>query len=195
MNKQKGFTLVEILVSLLVLSVLGVILAGGVQQISAWQQRLLADMREASAYLRFQSLLMNDLLQVAPRSITDAYGGRLPPCQSLSLNGFECSRFDILVGSAGVVRIGYAVQDEALWRWHWSVLDRVPESQPVRQKILDHIDEMIVRWQDKQGNWLMQWPPAGISDSIQLPLQIEIALQYKNKEIVKMSLPVSEAAQ
>lgn len=195
MNNQKGFTLVEILVSLLVLSVLGVILAGGVQQISAWQQRLLTDMREASAYLRFQSLLMNDLLQVAPRPVTDAYGGRLPPCQSLSSSGFECSRFDILVGSSGVVRIGYAVQDEALWRWHWSVLDRVPESQPIRQKILDHIDEMIVRWQDKQGNWLMQWPPAGVNDSIQLPLQIEIALQYKSKEIVKMSFPISEVAQ
>jgi hypothetical protein len=54
---------------------------------------------------------------------------------------------------------------------------------------------MIVRWQDKQGNWLMQWPPAGVSDSIQLPIQLEIALQYKNKEVAKMSLPVSEVAQ
>jgi general secretion pathway protein J len=192
MNHQKGFTLVEVLVSLLVLSILGVVLAIGMGQVSQWQQKLLSEMDAGSAKLRFQSLLMNDLLQLAPRSISDAYGGKLPACMSLPEGGFECSRFEKSIDGAGVVRFGYGVVDGSLWRWRYPVLDRAPATEPVRQLVLTPIDSMQVRWQDGQGIWQAQWPVAGGVDATALPRQVEVVLLHKNQEQFRLWFPAVE---
>jgi general secretion pathway protein J len=194
MSHQRGFTLVEVLVSLVVLSLLGIVLAQGMQQATQWQQRLLSDMDNASAKLRFQALLMNDLLQVAPRPISDAYGGRLPACMSTPEGGFECSRFDTSIGGAGVVRIGYGLVDGSLWRSRWTVLDRAPTSEPIRQQVLTGVDTLTVRWQDGQGNWSPQWPPAGSNDVTLLPRQIEVVLSNQNQEQFRLWFPISEVS-
>jgi len=193
MIRQQGFTLVEVLVSLLVLSILGVVLAMGMGQVSQWQQTLLSEMEAGSAKLRFQSLLMNDLLQLAPRSVTDAYGGKLPACMSLpAQGGFECSRFEKSATGAGVVRFGYGVVDGSLWRWRYPVLDRAPATEPVRQLVLTSIDTMQVRWQDIEGIWQTQWPVAGAVGTTTLPRQVEVVLMHQNQEQFRLWFPAVE---
>jgi general secretion pathway protein J len=191
-NKQYGFTLVEVLVSLLVLSILGVVLAMAMGQVSQWQQKLLSEIDEGSAKLRFQALLMNDLLQLAPRSVADAYGGKLPACMSLPEGGFECSRFEKSIDGAGVVRFAYGVVEGSLWRWRYPVLDRAPATEPVRQLVLTPIDAMQVRWQDAQGVWQAQWPMAGEVNAMALPRQVEIVLMHKNQEQFRLWFPAVE---
>ncbi len=193
MKQQRGFTLVEVLVSLLVLSILGVVLATGMGQVAQWQQKLLSEMDEGSAKLRFQALIMNDLLQLAPRPISDAYGGRLPACMSLSNGGFECSRFDKSAGGAGVVRVGYTIIEDSLWRLRYPVLDRAAATEPVRQLVLAPVDRLEIRWQDKQGVWQTQWPVAGSNDITSLPRQIEVVVSYKKQERFRLWFPAVEA--
>jgi general secretion pathway protein J len=195
MKSQKGFTLIEVMVALLVLSILGVVLAIGVQQMAQWQQRLLDDMDEGNAQLRLQAMIMNDLLQAAPRSVTDAYGGQLPACQSLPEGGFECSRFDVSAGGAGVIRIGYQVDNEGLWRIRWPTVDRVSGATPNRQLLFAKADSLEVRWQDMQDVWQLQWPPAGTMTNTTLPKQIEMIVRVKQKEVLNMWFPISEQVQ
>jgi general secretion pathway protein J len=191
-KQQGGFTLVEVLISLLVLSILGVVLATGMGQVAQWQQKLLLEMDSGSAKLRFQALVMNDLLQLAPRPVGDAYGGRLPACMSLPDGGFECSRFEKSVAGMGVVRIGYTIIDGGLWRLRYPVLDRAPATEPIRQLVLTPVDRLEVRWQDAQGVWQNQWPAAGSNDVTSLPRQIEVVVSNKQQALFRLWFPALE---
>lgn len=188
-SQESGFTLIEVLVALTIIAVLGVVLSTGMGQLVQWQQKLLQDMRDGDAQLRVQAILMNDLLQLAPRAVSDGYGGVLPACYSQG-DGLECSRFEGVPSTQGVIRFAYQVENNVLWRWRWPVLDRAPTTEPIKQQLMTQIDQLIVRWQDDQGEWLLSWPPAGTIDRQLLPQRVELVLRYQDKERLKMWFPV-----
>lgn len=191
-SSQHGFTLIELMVALLVLAVLGVVLASGMNQVTRWYHQLSDEMTASSQLLKAQALLMSDLLQLAPRSISDVQGTPLPACLSFADGGFECTRFDNREGGSGLMRIGYVVDKEGLWRLRWPSLDRAGIAEPLRQQVLSEVTAMTVEWLDATGQPFTQWPPAGANALTQLPSSINVVLLSAQQEVVRMVFPVSE---
>ncbi|HQR81285.1 MAG TPA: type II secretion system protein GspJ [Thiotrichales bacterium] len=191
-SSQHGFTLIELMVALLVLAVLGVVLASGMNQVTRWYHQLSDEMTASSQLLKAQALLMSDLLQLAPRSISDVQGTPLPACLSYADGGFECTRFDNREGGSGLMRIGYVVDKEGLWRLRWPSLDRAGIAEPLRQQVLTEVTAMTVEWLDATGQPFTQWPPAGANTLTQLPSSINVVLLSAQQEVVRMVFPVSE---
>ncbi|MBD3768226.1 MAG: type II secretion system protein GspJ [Gammaproteobacteria bacterium] len=191
-SSQHGFTLIELMVALLVLAVLGVVLASGMNQVTRWYHQLSDEMSASSQLLKAQALLMSDLLQLAPRSISDVQGTPLPACLSYADGGFECTRFDNREGGSGLMRIGYVVDKEGLWRLRWPSLDRAGIAEPLRQQVLTEVTAMTVEWLDATGQTFTQWPPAGANALTQLPSSINVVLLSAQQEVVRMVFPVSE---
>jgi len=193
-QKQGGFTLIELLVALLVLSILGIVLATGMNQVTRWHQQLSDEMTAASSLQKVQALLISDLLQLAPRSISDAQGSPLPACLSYADGCFECTRFDHREGGAGLMRIGYVVDNEGLWRLRWPSLDRAGISEPLRQRLSTEVTSMTVQWWDANGAESVQWPPATATGSAltQLPASMGIVLNQQQQEWLRVTFPVSE---
>ncbi|HQT05232.1 MAG TPA: type II secretion system protein GspJ, partial [Thiotrichales bacterium] len=184
--------LIELMVALLVLAVLGVVLASGMNQVTRWYHQLSDEMSASSQLLKAQALLMSDLLQLAPRSISDVQGTPLPACLSYADGGFECTRFDNREGGSGLMRIGYVVDKEGLWRLRWPSLDRAGIAEPLRQQVLTEVTAMTVEWLDATGQPFTQWPPAGANALTQLPSSINVVLLSAQQEVVRMVFPVSE---
>lgn len=191
-SSQHGFTLIELMVALLVLAVLGVVLASGMNQVTRWYHQLSDEMSASSQLLKAQALLMSDLLQLAPRSISDLQGTPLPACLSYADGGFECTRFDNREGGSGLMRIGYVVDKEGLWRLRWPSLDRAGIAEPLRQQVLSEVTAMTVEWLDATGQPFTQWPPAGANALTQLPSSMNVVLLSAQQEVVRMVFPVSE---
>lgn len=191
-SSQHGFTLIELMVALLVLAVLGVVLASGMNQVTRWYHQLSDEMTASSQLLKAQALLMSDLLQLAPRSISDVQGTPLPACLSFADGGFECTRFDNREGGSGLMRIGYVVDKEGLWRLRWPSLDRAGIAEPLRQQVLSEVTAMTVEWLDATGQPFTQWPPAGANALTQLPSSINVVLLSAQQEVVRLVFPVSE---
>ena len=191
-SSQHGFTLIELMVALLVLAVLGVVLASGMNQVTRWYHQLSDEMTASSQLLKAQALLMSDLLQLAPRSISDVQGTPLPACLSYADGGFECTRFDNREGGSGLMRIGYVVDKEGLWRLRWPSLDRAGIAEPLRQQVLSEVTAMTVEWLDATGQPFTQWPPAGANALTQLPSSINVVLLSAQQEVVRLVFPVSE---
>lgn len=191
-SSQHGFTLIELMVALLVLAVLGVVLASGMNQVTRWYHQLSDEMTASSQLLKAQALLMSDLLQLAPRSISDLQGTPLPACLSYADGGFECTRFDNREGGSGLMRIGYVVDKEGLWRLRWPSLDRAGIAEPLRQQVLSEVTAMTVEWLDATGQPFTQWPPAGANALTQLPSSMNVVLLSAQQEVVRMVFPVSE---
>lgn len=191
-SPQHGFTLIELMVALLVLAVLGVVLASGMNQVTRWYHQLSDEMTASSQLLKAQALLMSDLLQLAPRSISDVQGTPLPACLSYADGGFECTRFDNREGGSGLMRFGYVVDKEGLWRLRWPSLDRAGIAEPLRQQVLSEVTAMTVEWLDATGQPFTQWPPAGANALTQLPSSINVVLLSAQQEVVRLVFPVSE---
>lgn len=189
---QKGFTLIELMVALLVLSVLGVVLASGMSQVTRWYHQLSDEMTASSRLLKTQAMLMSDLLQLAPRAATDVQGSPIPACLSYADGGFECTRFDNREGGAGLIRIGYVVDQAGLTRLRWPSLDRAGVAEPIRQTMLSEVTSMTVEWLDATGQTFAQWPPAGAQSIQQLPASINLLLFAGQKEVLRLWFPVSE---
>ena len=59
-------------------------------------------------------------------------------------------------------RVGWRLEGEALVRYHWNVLDRGFDSQPVRVALLDGVGSLRVRLLDGERRWRRDWPPPGV---------------------------------
>jgi general secretion pathway protein J len=172
---EQGFTLVELLVSLVIF---GMLAAAGVALLSfsvraqdAADERLgaLAEVRRAGA------LLTNDLAQAAPRTSRDEAGtvrrafegGGEGDTRLLSLvrRGWEN-----LDGSnrSSLQKVEYSLADGALVRRTYMFVDGAAPAEPVA--ILGGIEQLRLRYRDRRGEWRDRWDP-------QRPAELPVAVE------------------
>ena len=185
MRSQRGFTLFEVLVALVVFGIMSSIAYMTLGQTLDNSELLTNRMDRLQAIQRTVSLLSTDLMQAAPRPVRDELGGGQPALRSNFSSDFalEVTR-NGWPNSAGVPRStqqrsAYRIEEEELIRYHWNVLDRTPSNIPVATVLLDEIDSLTFRFLLDNGEGVDQWPPvaAGTASGTNvLPRAIEIVL-------------------
>jgi general secretion pathway protein J len=161
---ERGFTLVEILVALLVFSVVGLISARLLSQ-SIDNQNNLQDRGERLAEVhRAMRVLQRDILQLSRRKVRNDQGDVLPALIISNEGTIEFTRVGwrnpLGQPRSEVQRVGYRWQDEALLRGYWLTLDRGYDDEPAYQTLLENIQDIEFFAVDQLNNEHDLWPLA-----------------------------------
>jgi len=170
---ESGFTLVEMLVSLLLFGIIAVIATGltaGASRSFATSETALAGIQTLD---RTRSLLASDLGQAAERTSVGANGA---PLQAFTLTptGFVLVRRGVIGISPSVQKIAWGFEDGTLRRQSFPAID---SSAPGEASIMvAELQSVSLRVATKSG-WQAQWQPERPE---QLPSAVELTLVRSN---------------
>lgn len=177
-SRQRGFTLLEVLVAVLLFAVASALAYGGLRGIVRAQEQGAAAKAQLGKLQFAVSLIERDVVSAAPRSVRDAYGAPRPVLEGESQR-LELTRYghanELALPRAEMERVAYLRRDDQLLRLRWPVLDRAPGTQAVEDELLDGVSRMEVVYLDAQGREHRQWPPPrGVSETLPRALRITL---------------------
>ncbi len=163
---NKGFTLIEVLVALAIFGILSVIAYMALGQTLSNADLLTDRMERLKAIQMTIRYLDSDLMQAAPRPVRDVLGDGYVPAVRTSL----ASEFALEVTHGGwsnpaglprgtLQRSAYRLEDGELIRYHWRVLDRTINNEPIATVLLDGVDSIVFRYLGGGDEATEQWPP------------------------------------
>jgi general secretion pathway protein J len=190
MRRQRGFTLIEILVAVAVAAILAVMAFESMQQALKSRERI----KEHAA--RLQSLqftmrsFVQDLAQLSARPVREPLGGEFQPAVEGGTEFiFTRGGWTNPVGleRSTLQRVRYVLRDDKLYREYWLVLDAPLEPQPIPRLLLDGVLNFKVRYMNEGREWQDIWPPAAqgggaltMRELGRRPLAVELTLETKD---------------
>lgn len=162
---QAGFTLIELLVALMIFAMLaaaGVLLLGNSVSAQAQVKTRLDDM---AAVQRAGGALAADLGQAVPR-ISRTETGTLAPAfwshregEAVPVMQFVRGGWDNLgdLPRPSLQKVEYWVRQGRLERRTYAQIDGAAGDEPAT--LLDHVDDVALRFRDAQGEWRGEWIP------------------------------------
>ncbi len=184
MKRQRGLTLLELLVAMAVFAVIGATAYSGLDTVLATR----AALAERSEQLRRLQLgmewLRRDLEQLVARPVRDSFGGvqpalvgdtRGPVLLSLTRSGYANP---LATQRSGLQRLRYRWDGDRLLRSTSPVLDGADLDQAPAAELLMGVTAVRIRFLDSQNRWESRWPvPPAEPDSAVLPRAIEVELE------------------
>lgn len=178
---QRGFTLLEMLVAVLLFAVAAGLSYGGLRGIVRAQAQEV-EAKTRLGRLQFAvGLIERDIISAARRGVRDNYGAPRPAFEGEGQR-VELTRYGhanaLSLPRAELERVAYVRRNEQLLRLRWSVLDRAPGARPVEDELLDGIERMDIVYLDAQQREHRQWPPSR-SESGVFPRALRVTLDVK----------------
>ena len=167
MKLVRGFTLIELLVAMAVVAVIGVLALSGLSEVIR-QQTIAQERAERWREIQFaMRIISQDLAQIHPRPTREEFGESWQPSVLYNPSAqfaFEFSRGgwanSVALPRGSVLRVAYDREDDILVRFHWSVMDRTSATPPIRTELLTGVEDIEIRLLDRNGEWLLDWPPS-----------------------------------
>lgn len=185
--RQRGFTLVEMLVALTIFALMSVLAYRGLSSVLQTREHLTEDNRRWRDIALTLAQLEQDLNQVVNRPVRDSGDLSLPAMvgnpQALGANEAQLSFSRMgLAWQTGVLadvqRHGYRLNNGTLEQLVWPVLDQAPRSEPAVYPLLERVNRFELRYLDGSGNWQPSWPLPGVAAI--LPAALEVVVELDN---------------
>ncbi|NND66455.1 MAG: type II secretion system minor pseudopilin GspJ [Halioglobus sp.] len=196
---MRGFTLLEVLIALAITAFVSMVAYTSISAALAGVESLRENAGRTYDVNRAWMFVSRDLRQLAQRPVRDEFG-QIEPI----LAGGELARFPLSFTRTGwhnphryprshLQRVNYRVEDEALWRDTYPVLDRDANTEAQTVKLLEGVeymelkflgdvnqlserrDDEALRTDDWADNWVHEVGAPG--GSLAPPAAIEIRLQ------------------
>ncbi len=188
-RQQHGFTLVELLVSLVILALLAMAGYRGLDAVLQARERVASETRKWQHLAFFFARFEQDVAQAVRRSARDTGGvARAEWLGHAVVVGEDDA--ELTFTRAGIAdqgaallapqRIAYRLEQGKIVLLRWPSLDQAERAKPVRYTVLEGVSEFKLRYLDINGNWLSQWPPSGLTNG--LPQGAEVSLTLTGGE-------------
>ena len=196
-----GFTLIEVLVALAVFGVLSVLAYMALGQTLSNADMLGVRMERLEAIQRTIRYLDSDLMQAAPRPVRGLLGDGYEPAIRSSFG----SEYALEVTHGGwtnpaglprgtLQRSAYRLEDGELIRYHWRVLDRTVNNEPIEMVLLDGVDSIEFRYLTTDGEGSEQWPPTNVAGPAAFRLRprgVEVVLTLTDEGEIRRLVEVA----
>jgi len=221
-QRVRGFTLVELVVALFISAIMFVFGYRALMQ--AINSR--REVEEQSAHLQALQTAMRIIEQdfelLQPRPVRNTIGdGYMPAISAAAATGVTGSVSTQLSGSSlsgatpplvtftrvgwtnpvgiqrsELQRVSYAIENGALTRSYYPVLDPTEAVLPVKRQLIEHVKTFSLRFMDAGHNWQNSWPPltlGGVPQLTQLryrPIAVEVKIEIEGWGILTRHIEV-----
>jgi general secretion pathway protein J len=190
-----------VLVALAVFGVVSILAYAALGQTLSNADLLTERMERLQAVQRTVRFLDSDLMQAVPRPVRDVLGDGYEPAIRSSL----VSEFALEVTHGGwpnpaglprstLQRSAYRLEEGELIRYHWRVLDRTINNEPIATVLLDDVASIVFRYLQADGEPVDQWPPIGAQGpgSIRVrPRAVEIVLTLADEGEIRRLVEIA----
>jgi len=187
--KQRGFTLLELLIASIIFAIMALMAYGGLDNVISNSKSSQQALKRLQQIQQSVSVLNRDMSQIIPRTIRDEYGNVQPYLIAGSnvdnliefTRGGRVNPANLLRST--LLRVAYQFDDEKLVRLQWPQLDRAQEVEAKQTALIDEVEEFTLRFLDQNAEWQEQWPPLNSAGDGDNPVQlhaIEIVMQLKD---------------
>jgi general secretion pathway protein J len=193
MKQQRGFTLIEIMIAVLISAILAVMAFEAMQQAVTNRDRIRKHAQRLQAVQFTMRSFVQDFSQLVPRPVREPLGDDYQAAL-VGTNGVASQVFltrDGWMNPAGVARstlqrVRYELRDGKLHRDYWMVLDAQLDPAPISRELLDGVRSFHLRYMNDGRNWQDTWPPQGLGptrterDLRWRPVAVEVTLELED---------------
>ena len=197
---QRGFTLIEIIVALVIFSFLSVLGYQALIAIVNYNERSRSSYEEQNQLHQATAILMQDMLHLRPRPIRDRLGGKERAYTTADADyevKFTRGGLPSVPNSSfgGLQRVAYSVSEENdLIRWVWPTLDAFSDEEPVSQVLMNGVSELAFYQLNSRNEFEENWPPLNQNVSIEvLPRMIRVDIELVNGDKIERLIPGVES--
>lgn len=197
-----GFTLVEVLIALAITAFVATIAYSSLSTVIIGMESTRENSQRAYAVNRAWMIITRDLRQFVNRPVRDEFGEPEP-----ALQGGPAARFALSLTRSGwhnpnaqlrsnLQRVNYRIEDEALWRDSYAVLDRAADTEPASVKLLEGVEYLDLAFlasltavqsnRDSSTVETRDWPDSWVVDTsepgsvLAPPVALQITLQLSD---------------
>lgn len=201
LRRTGAFTLVEVLVAIAIFGVLAALAYGALSRTLSSADMLTVRMERLAAIQRTVRYLVDDFMQLAPRPVRDELGDNLEPTLRTDFEtdfALEMTRGG-WSNPAGLPRgtqqrVAYRLEEGELVRYHWPVLDRTLNGEPLAHPLLDGVEDVEFRFMQQNGDWTDEWPPTTQAGPLGLrlrPRAVEIVVSLADEGVITRLIEVA----
>ena len=198
----KGFTLIEVLIALAITAIVSLIAYTSLSAVMTGAERLRENTDRIYAINRAWMIISRDFRQFVDRPVRDEFGELEP-----ALSGGDLARFDLSFSRTGwhnpnnhprsnLQRVNYRLEEDALWRDAYPVLDRAGDTEPSTVLLLAGVEELDLAFlgdlsalQERRdgsaietSDWAENWVQ-DVTDATAVlppPVAVEVSLQLED---------------
>ena len=199
--RQRGFTLLEILVATVILAVMGVIAYRGIAEARVAVGNAEGHLDRLRHVQRAVQLVTADFRNVTRRSVREPIGDGYRATLMRDPSGValvELSRAGWSNGAGlprgTVQRVVYRLEEGKLFREHWNVVDPTLATPLMKRELLDGVERVEIRYFTAGREWIAEWPQVGGTrevDFYERPLAVEITIVLDDYGEIRRLVEVS----
>lgn len=175
-----GFTLVELMVALLILSLLALMSYRGLGAVLDARDHVSRESEKWRHVAAFLARFEGDVDLASPRPVRTPSGSApawLGRPDSAPGPRLEASRFASVEGVDSPRRFAYRLNEkQEIELWLWPGLDLSPDALPARYPVLTGVQTFDLQYLDASRKWVLAWPTAASDAAIPRGVRVRIVL-------------------
>ncbi|WP_277345636.1 type II secretion system minor pseudopilin GspJ [Pseudomaricurvus alkylphenolicus] len=193
-QSNRGFTLVEVLMVMMIFTVLAVLTYQGFSNLLDTDTRSRTQMEEQAQWQKTWALLLQDFIHIRPRPTRDQLGDyqRAYRAGDQDFNVvFTRGGYPSLPGNSNMRRVAYSVsRDQELIRWSWPVLDGAPLAETDRHVVMNGVRSLNVEQLNLISEFEPNWPPLNTELAYDaVPRMIRVTIELESGETFQRTIP------